>query len=538
MAVQNPLSGLIEGLLQGHNLAQQIKRQAMEEEAFKTNQALHQRQMTIQDIMNQQALAGMGRPVDDMGTVEDFLPAAPKVPGQPQMEGGNPRVPFRRVADRKRTVEYNGRKTELFTPEEQQQRSIERQVNDETALATAKGEAQQRVRGNALKLRGVATPDDIRQVLRLPEGHMSLPEEIPGLAKEAMDVLKSGRVDLGPGHQLIDATGTPGPDGKPRVIASAPHEEDAKTRAARTYIAAIRGKKPEDVDPKELAEGVGLWEQATMNPLDKALKEEDVKTAPLNRKVKESTLQTQAMERTVKQHELDLADDGDTINLAANKYLQTGQMPALGMGSAVLRGKIMGRAAQIAKDAGIAPENVPALQDTYKSLSATLTDLQKRKGQLLAFEEGGARNLDNFIALAKKQVDAKSPIVNRIVRGAARTVAGSEDQAAADVARVAAYNEISKILSGSLGNAGVSDAARHEAEGLLKGDYNMKQLLKVAEVLRTDMKNRSQAYTDQIDQTRTQMQGLTKPAAAAAPGGAAAQPKTAEDYLKSITGAK
>src|ERR1041385_7268276 len=179
----------------------------------------------------------------------------------------------------------------------------------------------------------------------------------------------------------------------------------------------------------------------------------------------------------------------------------------------------MARATQLAKENGIAPEAIPGLQETNKALSASLVDMQKRLGQISAFEQGGAKNLDNFIRLAEKQADTGSPILNRTVRGAARTIAGSPDQAAADAARVAAFNEISKILSGSLGNAGISDAGRKEAEGLLRGDYTMKQLLEVSKVLRQDMKNRSQAYADQIAQVKGQMQGLTKPNGAAAAAG-------------------
>jgi len=86
------------------------------------------------------------------------------------------------------------------------------------------------------------------------------------------------------------------------------------------------------------------------------------------------------------------------------------------------------------------------------------------------------------------------------------------------MAVMAAYNEISKILSGSMGNSGVSDSARKEAEGLLNGDYTMGQLQRVAKVLRQDMKNRTGAYGTQIDEIRKQMQGLTKPGSTPAAG--------------------
>jgi hypothetical protein len=515
--ITNPLSGIIEGMLKGHHLAQSIKRQQMEEAAFKTNQALHEQQMSIQDIMNRQMLDQNARPVQN-GQITSPAVEGPEnpIPGT----GNGPGLPaFSRSPEPSRTVKYGGQQYELKTPEEQHADEIRRQISGSDMLAEAQVRAAATKRNAQLKLEGGGIPAKGLEMFGIAPGTPLTRAEALEYEEKRQNRQKAGQVKLGPGETLLDTTDNSGGGQAPREIATGAPLEDAKTRAARAFTAELLGKPAKEVTSQELAKGIQQWELATMNPLDKSIKQEEVLTAPLNRQVKQSTLMSQALERTVKSQELELANDADTVNTAATKYLQTGNMPQLGMGSALLRGKIMARATELAKENGIAPEAIPGLQETNKALSASLVDMQKRLGQISAFEQGGAKNLDNFIRLAEKQADTGSPILNRTVRGAARTIAGSPDQAAADAARVAAFNEISKILSGSLGNAGISDAGRKEAEGLLRGDYTMKQLLEVSKVLRQDMKNRSQAYADQIAQVKGQMQGLTKPNGAAAAAG-------------------
>ena len=131
--VTNPLSGLIEGLLQGHNLGLQIRNQQMQEQAFKTRQAMDQRQMSVQDIMDRQMLEQNARPVDN-GTVTapgtlDTASSSYAVPGAlPGLPDTQASVPgygnVVRKADPSRTVAYkdsqgNQRQYELLTPQEQ-----------------------------------------------------------------------------------------------------------------------------------------------------------------------------------------------------------------------------------------------------------------------------------------------------------------------------------------------------------------------------------------------------------------------------------
>src|ERR1041385_6888897 len=158
--VTNPLSGIIEGMLKGHELAQSIKRQQMEEAAFKTNQALHEQNRSIQDIMNRQMLDQNARPIQN-GQITSPAVQGPEnpIPGT----GNAPGLPaFSRSPESSRTVKYGGQQYELKTPEELQQTALDREIRTTSTLENAKINAEmQRARSiyeNTLKLEGGGTP--------------------------------------------------------------------------------------------------------------------------------------------------------------------------------------------------------------------------------------------------------------------------------------------------------------------------------------------------------------------------------------------
>jgi len=135
----NPIPELIQGLLQGHALGLQMHNQRMADQKFKTDQALREQNMSMQDIMNQRALGDMGRPVSDMGTVSTPQTGVASMPSGVPIAGldtqaGNPGYPdYTRKADASRTVKYTNQQgtkmaTELYTPEEQDQAAANKAV--------------------------------------------------------------------------------------------------------------------------------------------------------------------------------------------------------------------------------------------------------------------------------------------------------------------------------------------------------------------------------------------------------------------------
>lgn len=195
----------------------------------------------------------------------------------------------------------------------------------------------------------------------------------------------------------------------------------------------------------------------------------------------------------------------EAIEMEAQSVANGGQAPPATRGNQLERWAVINRAAQIRKSAGLdVPLNVQ--QAEFSAGKAALTDISKKYNTVMAFENTAGKNLDNFLESAKHVVDAGSPLLNRAFRGGARVITGSSDQATFDAARTVAFTEISKVLSGSMG-AQLSDASRHEAEGILRGDYTVPQLMKVARLLKNDMANRRTGYEQQMDQIRKGMGG-------------------------------
>lgn len=188
-----------------------------------------------------------------------------------------------------------------------------------------------------------------------------------------------------------------------------------------------------------------------------------------------------------------LGANSDAVDIAAAKYEQTGVMPPLGRGG-VGQVLILKRVAERQKAAGISPEQTGVNTALFKANQTALTDITKREAQVGTMERTAGKNLDVFLGEAKKLSDTQSPILNQVFRGATRSLTGG--LGGFDAARVTAYTEISRVLSGSMSGV-LSDSARHEAEHVLNGNYTTADLVKAAAVIRKDMRNRMDSFAEE-----------------------------------------
>lgn len=119
--VTNPLSGLVQGMLEGRELGMRMRREALAQREA-------EQLMTARDIQNRMLLEEHARPVSDLGTVtSDYAGEVPAVRVGPAQFGAIEAPAYTRRADRSRTVQYGGQAYELLTPEEQVQRQADRQ---------------------------------------------------------------------------------------------------------------------------------------------------------------------------------------------------------------------------------------------------------------------------------------------------------------------------------------------------------------------------------------------------------------------------
>jgi hypothetical protein len=534
--VTNPLSGLIEGLLQGHQLAQQLHQQQQNDQAFKTNQALHEQQMSVQDIMNEQAMQKVARRVDQNGMVLDSgTPAAPSTPSPLSGVAGMPQMPndpglgasgsFMRKAKGATTVTNSrGEKTqwEPKSEQEQQQSKLNETIQGNSALekasVKAKGEAEDAELDRRRTLMGQPIPADLAgtftaaqyphgllqsEIANARAGITAAQEHTAKLAGDTATARKTGleadelqrQLDMKKGSKpsdyldLVDQVVPLGVKGNASlnlrtkaVVAAALHRGDMK--GAEEAI-------------KEAGAEMGRVEVAT-NPL--------VAQNKVNISLQTQDAKTAAMGLT----EDDYRREGE-------KYAITGVMPPMGMGSNG-RGKIMHYAQEFSRQSGLSPRDLAVAQASFSGDKASLGKFQAQRDQIVSFEQTAQKNLDQFIGLAGKIVDTGSPWLNLPMRSLSEKLVGSTAMAAVNAARTVANNEIAKVTSGGGLGGVLSDSARHEVEAYNPKDATLAQTLAVAKVLKTDMANRHQSMDATLGEIRGRIgtSGQTAPAAAAA----------------------
>lgn len=150
----SPIPSLMDGLLKGVTLGHSIVQARQQAAQFKTQQALDNQRLSMNDILNTQFVQSQGRPVGPGGTIsqpgtsttlpnpstpaiagnlgDDNQAATPPIPAMQlpdSLQGTIQQPGYVRKADPKRVVTYQDRygnktQTELYTPEEQAQRAL------------------------------------------------------------------------------------------------------------------------------------------------------------------------------------------------------------------------------------------------------------------------------------------------------------------------------------------------------------------------------------------------------------------------------
>lgn len=200
-----------------------------------------------------------------------------------------------------------------------------------------------------------------------------------------------------------------------------------------------------------------------------------------------------------------------SIDRAATYYHTTGQLPQGISRNRMMVKQIMDR------EASLFPDNtqggLAGAKAGYQADSGSLGKLQAQADSVNAFERTALSNLDQFLTHAKGIVDTGSPLFNAPARKFMQSVAGDPKMTAFNVSRQVAVQEVSKVLSGAMGQAAVSDSARHEVEGLIGPDASLAQIEKAAQILHQDMANRRAAYAAQTGEIRGRIGGQPVPAA-------------------------
>jgi len=239
---------------------------------------------------------------------------------------------------------------------------------------------------------------------------------------------------------------------------------------------------------------------------------------------KESAEHTQIMEKRLQDSLTGgIPMDDDTLDYFAQQLNETGKIPNLGFGKTAgeARGKIMKRAAEIATGKR-APTAASEAGGATVSTQAELHAARLALGQIARTET----NVRNFEGTAEKEADliesllakggapGQVPALNRYIQSGRKEGLGDPDVAAYESAVTSFKNEYARIMSSPGGTGGVtSDAARHEAEGLINGAMTKDQIRKVIATMRKSMNNRIESITEEHKRLSDSVTNLGKPPA-------------------------
>ena len=197
--------------------------------------------------------------------------------------------------------------------------------------------------------------------------------------------------------------------------------------------------------------------------------------------------------------------DDNAVDYVAQQYAATGQLPALGMGTkaAAMRARIIGRAAQLAKQGGISGTEAAGIHADFKANSAALATLQRTANQVLAYERTATMNADEVLrTMGEGAAKSGSPIINAWIQAGRKGVSGDPAVSRFNVAVQTFATEYARVTSGASGGAVTSDSARHEVMSMINNAQTPAQLKAVIDQTKRDMANRRKGLIGQANALR------------------------------------
>jgi glutamate-1-semialdehyde aminotransferase len=189
-------------------------------------------------------------------------------------------------------------------------------------------------------------------------------------------------------------------------------------------------------------------------------------------------------------------------------------MPALGQGSSGIRTAILTEAALQNQKEG--KTNVEGATDLVSNKASTtaIAQLQKQKTMVGAFERTATKNADIASKLSEQTDRTGIPVFNSWLQAGQKGITGNPTVSAFNAANETFVNEYAKIMSGSMGNTPVSDAARAHAHDMLSNSQTKEQYQAVLNVLRQEMGNRMSGFDEELMSAKEGLKGTPKKAEA------------------------
>lgn len=342
------------------------------------------------------------------------------------------------------------------------------------------------------------------------------PEDVAGYGLAHIAALRAGKlIDDSEASALTAKLDPSNPDQLKQTISAmrAASSEQSKVKLAQSQsrgadvlaqtreaeLGAIPAKNEEAIAKAEQAKQVTTGMQGGLTAKDRA----ELALTGQQRAIAAGQLAVaQRRENREASQEVGVSLTPEGLDLAAENFAKTGQLPPMGLGKAgaAVRSAIINRAANLHPDLDLA-----SARAGFGADQGSLKQLQSRRDAISAFENTALKNIDIFLGTAGKIVDTGSPLANSLARAASGKVLGSPNQAAYDAARQVALNEVARITSNPNLTGVLSDSARKEVEAFNPNSATLAQSVAVMRVLKQDMANRAVAYDQQLDEVKARI---------------------------------
>jgi len=182
--------------------------------------------------------------------------------------------------------------------------------------------------------------------------------------------------------------------------------------------------------------------------------------------------------------------DDASIDMLAQNYRVTGKMEGIAWGDKTTRAKVVARAVQQNKEAGINSSDVPFIRAEFQATSKALNDRTKFLATLSQF----TKNFDLQMNIVEKYTDTGAVNLNKalnkwVQNGRTALANDPGDVVNLDVAIRGAAREHQRIVTGVTSNAQLHVAAQQTADELLNKAQTPAAIRRTLSVMREETKN-------------------------------------------------
>lgn len=189
--------------------------------------------------------------------------------------------------------------------------------------------------------------------------------------------------------------------------------------------------------------------------------------------------------------------------------------PGFGRAPAILA-KVYDKMAADSAASGDTMGAITARGAALKANSSALGQIQKLETATNQYANTLDKNLDNLEAAYKKAGNLGSPLLTKVQRAWQQGITGDADTASMVTWLNAVQGEYAKLKSGSLGNAGATNAAMEDAKEVINKNMNEGGIAAVAAAMRAEKENRVAAIAEEKQRLMGNM-SINAPTAPATP---------------------